>query len=1323
MSFGRPAGSVVLAGGMAMCTIVGIACSGKGGPGTEPVWVADAGPDGQPETGGTGGIAETCTPAPRASEDLSPRVDVTLPSASVRVVKTSDLYIRFNSVCGRCHVSAANGGFQVTPDTFATVFDASRLARIESEDPSFAMPPEGKAFSSRPPTDPVRVLASYLEPWLAQGRPVDMFIYDGSSAASDPGSDSYAYSAMTNLGDCVPSKVAYASSPSSEMEAKDAFFASATALPGDLTETDLTTLDTATLAANGLIAYRPTYPLWSDGSGKLRFIRVPKGTSIKFDKAKQTFDIPPNTRFYKTFFREVIDKAGRVSHKKMETRLIVSRPDTVKADGSPQQNALFGTYVWSDDEMSATLLDVPYRDGTGFADRTAEYITNEVAYQDVVDNIGPGAGTLASKVHQELLDPRHAGLVQHYAIPGSLRCTQCHQGSPTQDFVLGFYPLQVAQRAANTGGTYDPVDADELNQLQRFIDYGLITDMTSPSDVVLLESSQAPRHNRTPEELKAQAYMIGNCAHCHNPRGYPSLAKPELLTALNFLPGSAVDAGIFEFPFEKMSPLRARGANQDVPIPYITPSLRDYPVADVGMIRVDNLAQLTASGGGSSANSFPVEVTWSPKYAPDREPGQGCSGVTSSPGDVATRAFCGKRMTGRTFVAAPWRSILYRNVDTPFPYFDDYVPFPHMPMNSAGFDCRAPRIMAEWMVGLPAILKPQYRDISEDNLPLVLPDGSHSTYYIDAPQPYQEVKPTDDGYADAQAAAMVRMKEYHDGVRYQYCQDSLSTDILDPVLDPSAVTTAHSPFNFYPLPDRYIFGGIPPTDPSRPGEYAQPAIGVPYHSEWFDYDPTDPAGAWQPRRGPIWKDILVDGKADTGVPKGTNIIPDEVAAARKLLNEALQTEQLTDDLRQYATTEIPYALWQSKPECNAKFSSGFASGSLKKVSDFSGGSLPRPAWMNSVGASLSPDAPVYMASPGEALYRHICFNCHGPKADGKGLQGDALAASSEGQARPANFAAGLFGPPEMPGANLINVFGLGTGDPKTADTWAPRYMAWMTLGGTLQLIPHDVINQVEATRIFGVGRQHLSKLGLTETASANMLNLAKGLCALVLPDQEPDTQQLTAIDLINSPPGADEYPLFNSTATTPFIRTNGDWEMWMKLCSAFNRQVVRVYQMKNDMGGGAVAFLKAMYYADDGSANPPYRFPADGQVWDHNRQQKSGVSADNYYPACVQDPTQVLVEDPSTPDLPAPEVLTAFLKNFMPKCPTEFLKHSELLMWSLQKQTPDQIDNLKKWALSGAINAGMSVFSFLEKSFVEQKSASSKTSLLPPYYNECQLLP
>ena len=49
----------------------------------------------------------------------------------------------------------------------------------------------------------------------------------------------------------------------------------------------------------------------------------------------------------------------------------------------------------------------------------------------------------------------------------------------------------------NTGGTYEPTGADELNQLQRLIDYGVITGMASPADVLPLEQSEGKRKPRT----------------------------------------------------------------------------------------------------------------------------------------------------------------------------------------------------------------------------------------------------------------------------------------------------------------------------------------------------------------------------------------------------------------------------------------------------------------------------------------------------------------------------------------------------------------------------------------------------------------------------------------------------------------------------------------------------------------------------------------------------------------------------------------------------------------------------------------------------------
>src|SRR5262249_55433471 len=49
-------------------------------------------------------------------------------------------------------------------------------------------------------------------------------------------------------------------------------------------------------------------------------------------------------------------------------------------------------------------------------------------------------------------------------------------------------------------------------------------------------------------ELAAQAYTTGNCAHCHNPRGFPVRDNPAL-TDFNLAPGGI----IFQFPLKMAS--------------------------------------------------------------------------------------------------------------------------------------------------------------------------------------------------------------------------------------------------------------------------------------------------------------------------------------------------------------------------------------------------------------------------------------------------------------------------------------------------------------------------------------------------------------------------------------------------------------------------------------------------------------------------------------------------------------------------------------------------------------------------------------------------
>ena len=109
------------------------------------------------------------------------------------------------------------------------------------------------------------------------------------------------------------------------------------------------------------------------------------------------------------------------------------------------------------------------------------------------------------------------------------------------------------------------------------------------------------------------------------------------------------------------------------------------------------------------------------------------------------------------------------------------------------------------------------------------------------------------------------MVEYHEGVRYQYCQDVLSPDIYDPF-----VPVVHPEYTYHPDPYEYQTSAdpeTPPLDPMHPDRYVQPRIGVPYHAHWINYDPTEPPPPWVPRRTD-WKEILVGGMADTGVPIG-----------------------------------------------------------------------------------------------------------------------------------------------------------------------------------------------------------------------------------------------------------------------------------------------------------------------------------------------------------------------------------------------------------------------------------------------------------------------
>jgi mono/diheme cytochrome c family protein len=1238
------------------------ACERPGGPGTknelgdDPVVFLD-------------GIR--CKPAVSA-EPLPPRGVVTDPGSAVTgadVYSTAMLFQRIGAFCAACHDQGQNGFSSVTRNQDWS----AALARIQSDDPSapggFMPPPNagGKSWSARQgdPNDALVEVVRLLQLWLQQGKPSGQFYLnpsatdggtaDGAASEAGPpdaGAPSAAFQAdyslppslgeqLTNIGTCVPNRYVVGINATT-MDAHDAFFAQATELPDTLAETDLTTFDSDSLARDGVVSFVPAYPLWSDAAAKMRHLRPPRGQPIRFDKANQKFEIPPNTRFYKTFFKKIVQADGSEVYRKLETRLIVARPDRVLADGTAVPTALFGTYLWDDAETKAVLLKDPLHDGKPFADRVITYVVDEPRAKRITE-----AALRAGDDVDYALDVQNPGVRRHYGIPSSERCISCHMGSPSASFVLGFTPLQLATVAPGHSGVIETASGDELTQLQRFIDYKVVTDISTPAEVTPLERSQLPRAARNEYEIVAQAYLLGNCAHCHNPRGFPSVKAPELRDVLNFLPGP--DGGIFQFPLERSSPVRARGLRQDIPIPYITPSLRDLP---------DDPAR-------------------KPKYmlcADGADPGNG---------------WCATAGKARDYIEAPWRSLIYRNVDTPFDYVDDYTIFPHMPMNTPSYDCRAPQILGDWMVSIPASF--------------VIPNAKQADIDNDAtPQPYVEVLPGDSKYATAVSDAKKRLATYHAGHRYGFCPDT--SDLVDPaVLSGQLQTPADAPvYDTTQTPEALVM----------------PADGVPNRPHWVPTDATDPPGDWLPRGGG-WGAALLMHAADASGSGQTAADAQEVVSR-------LADVRITAELRAALTAEVPFGLWKQKPGCD--FSGVPRGGDFKDAA--------RPLWMDA--SRVAPDAPVYMQSAGEAVFTNICVNCHGPNADAKGLLADEISILTGGDARVANFRTGLFGPLGQDGANRARVFGAAgrkaqatdlvklhpdfvwNDDGASADDYGARYLSWMALGGTKKRIPNDLLTLVAVTPVVGQAR---SRIG--GRASANMLQLAQELCSNVLVSVSSAGASVLTAPLSPLP----RFPI-SWTQQTALIGDNGDAELWMKLCTLGNRPVVRVVQPAGAGSDSVVPWEEAnhlffsatsLYWGADAQGVPTS--PAGAQFLDQRGNVTTGIPAENVFPICVAPPS---AEARASAD--------AFLDqhriagNLVPYCAPELFADKTVTddggnvtktkKWRLATSIDGAsqtlvTDDANRWAIRGAINAGVAVFLYID--------GLARGEIMPkPPYNQCE---
>ncbi len=416
--------------------------------------------------------------------------------------------------CKGCHLApAASGAFtfidsyrgeirsiEGKTQFYPGFFEVAESIRdvLLSPDPKTQMPPSER----RQKNEAYFVdLGHKMESWVRAGKPEGNFSVAGASPTPSGASGPRGSVKMSELGDCLPTPELVGMD-----YARDRFFERAVDLPRDLSDTDLDSLDAYALAQKGTLAYNVVYPLWADNNAKGRWLHLPwkivDGKLVKqkfqWDPITRRISIPDNTRFYKSFYKKIKTAAGRTRYKRIETRLIVKR--------TPFSESLFGTYKWDESERTANLYASPYRDGTSFKDSLFDVVVDE-----------------------------EKKITGKYAIPGRHRCVECHTGSESQSFVLGFTPLQLNHREAGTGGRRDPISISERTQVERFLAYDIFDGAPEKQDWPRLEEagSALPRNIF---ELEAQAYMVGNCYHCHNPKGIALL--PETGVTLNLTPGN-----------------------------------------------------------------------------------------------------------------------------------------------------------------------------------------------------------------------------------------------------------------------------------------------------------------------------------------------------------------------------------------------------------------------------------------------------------------------------------------------------------------------------------------------------------------------------------------------------------------------------------------------------------------------------------------------------------------------------------------------------------------------------------------------------------------
>ena len=211
-----------------------------------------------------------------------------------------------------------------------------------------------------------------------------------------------------------------------------------------------------------VIPYDLNTPLFSDYAHKLRFFKLPAGTSASY-REREVLDFPIGTYIIKNFYYYHEESNPTAGRQIMETRLLLHEADGWKT---------LPSYIWNEEQTEAFL--------------TVEGGTRDVKW----------------------VDEKGAKRNLAYSIPSQSLCKSCHVSNGK------LTPIGPKARQLNRDFA---ADFGRGNQLEKYAAMGILSNLPALAEVrktpVWNKPSSGSLHKR------AMAYLDMNCAHCHSKGG------------------------------------------------------------------------------------------------------------------------------------------------------------------------------------------------------------------------------------------------------------------------------------------------------------------------------------------------------------------------------------------------------------------------------------------------------------------------------------------------------------------------------------------------------------------------------------------------------------------------------------------------------------------------------------------------------------------------------------------------------------------------------------------------------------------------------------